>query len=288
MEKHPYFDLWLHDDTELADALGTTVQARATLHEWPLSCVQQVTLGDGRCVIYKTQVGPTVEAAFYARARSPLLVATTILAESDSHAQMVLDYVDAPRLEDLDLQDDAIIATGRYLIAQISVIDCAGDDWPVLVDISTPDRWLQMVEHLVDEIQALIESQSFTQVSAADLDDIRAWARSAAVMAAIESRAGLVHEDFTADNIFKLPAENTYKVIDWQRVVKGPPDVMLALLLDSMDRDPVVHLGAGITAIMLLLRIRHLVVCARVWFPPGIPTYDGQVANLIARLRGLC
>ena len=42
--RHPYFDLRLHDDQELESHLSTKIVERITLHEWPLSCVQRLTL----------------------------------------------------------------------------------------------------------------------------------------------------------------------------------------------------------------------------------------------------
>ena len=74
MDAHPYFNLWLHSDDELSGLLTSQVVERTTLHEWPLSCVQRLRLDDGRRVIYKAQFSEGVEAAFYAAARSPLLV----------------------------------------------------------------------------------------------------------------------------------------------------------------------------------------------------------------------
>jgi hypothetical protein len=75
VHRHRHFDLWLDDDAELAALLGSAVVHRATLHEWPLSCVQRLRLADGRSLVYKVQGEPTVEPDFYARARSRLLVA---------------------------------------------------------------------------------------------------------------------------------------------------------------------------------------------------------------------
>ncbi|MBI3960182.1 MAG: hypothetical protein HY328_15325 [Chloroflexi bacterium] len=48
MVNHPYFDLLLHDDAELAAHLGDAIVERVTLHEWPLSCVQRLTTAQGR------------------------------------------------------------------------------------------------------------------------------------------------------------------------------------------------------------------------------------------------
>ena len=74
MQTHPVFaDILLHADDELAAALDSDIVERETIHVWPLSCVQRLLLGDGTRLIYKSQLPPTVEPEFYARAASPLL-----------------------------------------------------------------------------------------------------------------------------------------------------------------------------------------------------------------------
>ena len=68
--------LKLHTDADLARLLGKPILERETIHEWPLSCVQRVTLEDGERWAYKTQLPPTVEPAFYeaaANAAAPIL-----------------------------------------------------------------------------------------------------------------------------------------------------------------------------------------------------------------------
>jgi hypothetical protein len=286
MERHPYFDLWLHTDAELAERLGSAVLARETLHEWPLSCVQRLTLVDGRTLVYKSQRGPTVEADFYARARSPLLVRAEILDRSGDHVQMTLDYVDAPLLEDLDLTEADTVRIGRDLLAQVDALARAIEgEVPVLVDIGTVDAWNRVAHTLVADLRALVAGGQFVQVGPDAVAIVAQWAESAPLLDAIRAGAGLVHEDFTADNIFRLP--DGYRVIDWQRVALGPPAIALALLLESLGFDPLKHVSPGVVALMILLRMRHLVASARTWFPPGIPTYDGQIAGYIVRLRDL-
>ncbi len=48
MHRHAYFDLWLHDDDELGPLVQGEIVERVTLHEWPLSSVQRLTLSGGR------------------------------------------------------------------------------------------------------------------------------------------------------------------------------------------------------------------------------------------------
>jgi len=123
MHRHPHFNLPLHDDEELASLLQIGIVERVTLHEWPLSCVQRLTLADGRRLVYKAQFGPTVESGFYANARSALLPAARTVYESNGHVCMLIEFVDALRLEDMHLPEQEAARIGRHLLAQIAEIE---------------------------------------------------------------------------------------------------------------------------------------------------------------------
>ena len=57
MITHPTLTgILLHSDQELASLLGAGILCRNTIHEWPLSCVQKVTLDNGKQLIYKSQL----------------------------------------------------------------------------------------------------------------------------------------------------------------------------------------------------------------------------------------
>jgi hypothetical protein len=91
--RHPYFDLWLHNDDELAPFVQGDIAQRVTLHQWPLSCVQRLTTVDGRTLIYKAQFGPTVESEFYANARSDLLPWAQTIYVQDGYACMLFEFM---------------------------------------------------------------------------------------------------------------------------------------------------------------------------------------------------
>lgn len=65
MPLRPYFELELLDDNTLNHYLPTPMIARRTIHEWPLSCVQQITCQDATQHIYKSQAHPSVASAVY-------------------------------------------------------------------------------------------------------------------------------------------------------------------------------------------------------------------------------
>jgi hypothetical protein len=282
MYPHPYFNLWLHDETELAEALGSAITARTTLHEWPLSCVQCLTLASGRKLIYKSQYGPTSEAAFYAAARSPLLITANTLSQFDYHTIMMFEYLDAPLLKDLNLVEAEAVQIGHELLMQINAIE---GNIPYLVDISTQDAWAKVIGSMVADLHALVAEGKFSRISLEDIQFVAEWVSKDTVLAAIRSGSGTVHGDFAGDNIFRV--SDGYRVIDWQRIVCGPPQIAFALFLESLGFDPLRHVPPDIVAMMLLMRMWHLIGCARMWFPAGILTYDMQIVSHITRLRGL-
>lgn len=279
MRHHPYFDLWLHEDAELAALLGSPVVGRTTVHEWPLSCVQRLTLADGSARIYKAQAPPTVEPDFYLRARSPLLVAARRCEATDGPAALLLDCLTAPRLANVSLSAMEGRRLAETILAQIGRIAGAP---PVLADISGVEQWADYAETMLADLTALVESGAFRQADRALIDRLRRQALAPEVLAAFRTPIGYVHRDLSGDNIFVL-AEG-YSVIDWQRPLRGPVLLDFATLLQTVGVEPRQHVDAGILQLRDLLSIAWCVQCARRWFPPGAATYDAAVVRLVAQL----
>ena len=139
MYRHPYFNLYLHDRDELEKILQAEIVERRTLHEWPLSCVEQLTTNHGDKWIYKSQFGPTVESAFYRNARSSLLATAKTLHTSEAgYVNMLFEFIEAPRFDDLKLSDEAILAAGNDIIENIAKIE---GELPHHHDISERKLW---------------------------------------------------------------------------------------------------------------------------------------------------
>ena len=287
MLHHPYFDLWLHDDDELASLAGGEIVERVTLHEWPLSCVQRLTLAGGRKLIYKTQYGPTVEPEVYAHVQSDLLPWAETIYRADGHAGshagrhacMLIEYVDAPMFEDLHPSEEDAVRVGREVQARIAEID---GERPHYIDVSSEAWWAAYVEAMLDELSGLIQQGAFTITTPAMVRELARCAQSKAVLDAIRGQPGYVHHDLSADNVLVLP-EGGYRVIDWQRPLLGPVDLDLVDLLNSLGYDPLRHVDPGVVHVWLLLLIGWFVEAKARWFPEG-ESYDGQVADLAQRL----
>ena len=279
MYRHPYFDLWLHSDAELVAQLGSAVQSRTTVHEWPLSCVQRLSLADGRRYIYKAQAAPTVEPDFYAVARSPLLVKARLLDTPTGPAALLLDHLDAPHLADLHLPAAGALRIGEAVLAQIAAIE---GDLPASADIRTEALWGEYFREVLAELTALVEGGTFRQVDRALVARLARQSEAPAVLAAFRTPVGYLHRDLTGDNLFVLP--EGYRLIDWQRPFYGPVLLDLASILQALGVDPLDHLPSGIGQLRLLLSIAWYAQCARRWFPFGAETYDAAIVRLAAQL----
>src|SRR5215216_823953 len=277
MYQHKYFNLQLHDNVELEEILRVKIIQRRTLHEWPLSCVEQVITNEGRKWIYKSQFGPTVEPQFYANAKSKLLVAGKTLYQSESgFVNMLFEFIEAPHIAELNLSDHAMIATWNNLSQGIAKIE---GKLPYYHDISEKKLWKELMETMLDNLEKLVFQGSFQRVDKLALQKLRKWSFHEEVMAALGKNVGFVHNDLSNDNIFMMP--DGYCIIDWQRPVIGPTELDLATLLDSLNIEATRFVDQSIVWIMYLLRIEWFTECAVRCFPEGQDSYDSSIHRLI-------
>jgi len=282
LHKHPYFDLYLHDDQELVAHVGGKILEREMLHEWPLSCVERIATAHKRW-IYKCQSGPTVEAAFYTVTQSDLLIPTRVLYQQEGYACTLSEYVDAPLIEDLGLSEAQALSIARQVRAQM---DEMKGHLPYLYDIRTPESWQSLVKGTLENIADLIEQGKYTQTTSDLVEELRGWAYSEQTLQAVQRKPGYVHGDFTGDNLFVL-GEGDYRIIDWQRPYYGPTELDIASMLESFEFDPLQVVGPGILQIRSFMLIRWFTACAVRWFPDGAKTYDGFTAEHAAKIRSL-
>jgi len=278
MKKHPYHDLWMHEDGELSSHLGSRVCERTTLHDWPLSTVQKVVCEDGRKLIYKSQYGPTVEAEFYAAARAPILPRAETLWKSDGHSCMLIEFIDAPLVQALGLQGNAVVRMGREIQAEIRKV--SGKP-PCFLDIGDERKWLALVDATIMDLKRLVAEGRFTQVNADSIASLARCGRSDAVVSAATRDVGIIHGDTKGDNVFVT--SDGYRVIDWQRTKRGPRDVDLVAFLHGHGINPTDHVDAGTVGIFHFLGVWWATQCQTRWIPDA-RSYDNAVAGLADRL----
>jgi hypothetical protein len=276
MYRHPYFDLRLHDDGELAPLVQSDILERVTLHEWPLSCVQRLALADGRKLIYKTQFGPTVESEFYASAKSALLPWAETIYAADGHVCMLIEFVEGPRAEELGLGEEEAIRISREVVAHIATIE---GELPHYLDVGDEEKWRALIHATLRDLEGLVERNAFEVVDETMIQRLEERAFSEMVLEVFRVSPGNVHRDLGGDNLFVLP--DAYRVIDWRRPILGPTDLDVATLLRSLGVDPLPHVGGGIVRMLDLLTVHWFTQAATRWFPAGVADYDGQIAELI-------
>jgi len=282
MERHPYFDLWLHSNEDLENLLNIKIIDRTTLHEWPLSCVQLLSLADNHKTIYKTQFRETtVEPEFFGIAQhlggdaiNNYLPNARSLGIMHNSVAMTFEYLDYPRLDSLQLSEEEIIEHGRRLAVDIHKYPAS---MPVYTDVSTQEKWLGVAEDTLFTLEHLVSSGKFQHISAYTIRELTRWVNTKETLAMFQFPITLNHGDLGGDNVFITP--NGYKIIDWQRPIRGPADLDMVGYLSAMGIDPVQYTDPCIVKITRFLSLRWFVVCKAQWFPQG-ESYDQQVADL--------
>lgn len=251
MHRHPSFHMLLHEDEELAGILGSPVAERTLLHEWPLSCVQRVFTEDGKRYIYKAQLPPTLEDEFYSRARSPLLASARPLGRSGETMAMIMEEIDAPRLDKSAPDEDEVARIAAELTRRIAGM---GEGLPAMMDIRDEGGWSAFIGSALDDVRALIAEGSFRKMDSAAADDLAHLAEGRRLRDVFRMPMGYVHGDLKADIILVVPGG--YLVLDWQRPLRGPVALDTAALMISLGYDPLRHVPAGIVQMHHLLAYR--------------------------------
>lgn len=261
MLAHPTFPrLIAPDNAALADQLGAAVVQRETVHAWPLSWVERVRLADGRTFAVKSQLPPTVEPAFYARARSDLLPAHRLLTQRGDCQTMALDWIEAPLLSTVR-DPDELVAHSRAVVGHIGALDAG---LPTYMDIAGTAAWRTEVDWALDGLAR------FKRVDNVAVDGLRTWAAQPNVLRVIDGGVGIIHGDLTPQQVF-LTADG-YRVIDWQRPVRGPSDVDLVALLVHSRLDPALWVDPASIGVYWLLLL-HWAVRGERDVAPGLPLF---------------
>lgn len=278
MNTHPFFDLILHTDDELSVAIGEQIVERVTLHVWPLSCVQKIVTASGVRHVYKSQRAPSVEAAFYRAARSPLLVAVRPLHETEEHACLLIDWIDGPRLRDLDWAGVNPVELSNRCVMEVGEIDGR----PPVYESIGGAAWPGFMAEVLERLEGLIRAGTFPDTALSLTEKLAQWAVKPDVLALAGGRSRLIHGDLTADNLFLQ--DGALRVIDWQFPRIGPPALDRANLLLSLGVDPQAHTPPATLELLYFVRLAWFAACAARWFPPGAPTYEKQIAALARKI----
>lgn len=263
MITHPVFsNLKLHSNGELYKVLGVGIEKRRTMHEWPLSCVQELQLYNGTKWIYKSQRPPTVEASFYEHARSDLLPAHRYLGKFDHCDTMILEYIDAPLLCHKGCEEKDFVEHGRQIVTEIGHIE---GELPVYLDISSQDAWIDFAQMTLKNLRKLVDDGRFSLISAKAIENLKSWVQSTNTLKTVTNGSRVKHGDLKGDQVF-ITADG-YRVIDWQRPIIAPPDVDFVSLLVSQKIDPMKYVDPEIIRIYGFLRLYWAVEAQLHLFP---------------------
>jgi hypothetical protein len=225
--------LLTHDDDELGLALGSPIVARKLVHEWPLTRTERVTLRDGRVYAYKAQLPPSVELPFYSATTSRVLAPFRDLGSAGRTSFIATEWIDASSLHTLPLTDEEFVAHAKRVVGEIGGIRTGA---PVFLDLASREAFQAQVDATCERMDGLIRDGWFTRVSAEAIGRVSTWSRSDAVVRAIETTEGVAHGDLSAEEVFRV--DDGYRVIDWQRPVRGPSELDLVSLLRHRRLNP--------------------------------------------------
>jgi hypothetical protein len=272
-------------DGQLADALGTGVVERTEVHRWPLSSVQRLRLEDGTVLAYKAQLQPSVETAFYAAARSPLLLPAWVLAQGPC-SHLILPWVSRPSLAQQDLSAAALVETVGSLARQIAAIE---GDLPTYLDLASPAGIHAIVDSVVAMASVLVGDGRLPSLTADDLAFVSAWIDRPDVMDALIANRTFANGDLSADQIF-LPGAGSWQhtVIDWQRPVWATAGLDVVCVLVDGGHDPAGYVDWPAIGAYWLQRLHWAVLAQYDFFPEqGWPIFDEWSAQAVAGLRAI-
>ncbi|MCP4160882.1 MAG: phosphotransferase [Deltaproteobacteria bacterium] len=278
MKKHKNYDLWMHDDSELSSLLGSTIIQRHTIHEWPNSCVQKITLKEGKSLIYKYQSGGMIESSFYEQASSLILPETRTLWEDSWYSCMVIEYFDTPTFGQPDIPESELLIISAELLEAISKIK---GDFPVLLDISSYSKWADMAGETLLRLRGLIENRRQYGSGIKDIEFMEKKVISPSIKSYFRSKTGLIHGDLNGGNIFHR--DGGLKLIDWQSCKLAPIELDQASFLSRQGIDPSRYVSPEAAYMLYFVGIWWLVQCQTTLIPDG--NFDERITYFISRIK---
>jgi len=242
--------------------------------------VLRVETASGARWVYKGQWGAPHEAGFYRQARSPLLPRCQVLLEEPERSALLLEYVDAPNLCQRRPAEDEAAALARDLTHRIQEIQ---GDPPVVERLDSAERWREFQARTIQRVRLLGERRLIRPVAESVLGELARSASQSQVEDALADGTGLMHSDLHAENVFVLP-HGGWKVVDWQKPRTGPLAVDRALLLETLEYDPLAHVSASAVLLMNFLRMGD---CASCLWEAGWDPGGAAERHLLFRISGV-
>lgn len=283
MKKHPYFDLQIFDNEELSEILDSPVITRKTIHHWPLSCVDKVTTGDEKTWILKSNRHPCdVEGHFYEAVRHPNILRPRHMLHHSPYQNIIYPFQLGKKLTEHRTQpgDSADSLFQRYH----RVVDALTQPTlPVYLNVSTEETFTNRIVEMVANMERLVHTHQFHHTTITHLHQLKDILWSPRTLSIALSNTGLVHGDFSADNVFLQQNQDSFLIIDWQRPMIGAKLIDEYMFHSSLGATP----SPEASLIGIIFQIDWLVDCAVHWFPEGMKTYDLQIKDFIGQVTNV-
>ncbi|MBN2617464.1 MAG: phosphotransferase [Spirochaetales bacterium] len=278
MIKHKKYNLWLHEDSELTELLGSRIIDRVTLHEWPNSCVQKLLLDNNKRLIYKYQSGGDTESRFYEDVSSSILPKTKTLWRDDWFSCMVIEYIETPPMGILEKSDNELIKISYEIIETIKKIK---DRAPIILDIGSWEKWHEMASETIKTLKQLIAENRHYGSGLEDIQYMESIIFSLKMKKLYQKEIGLIHGDLNGGNIF--PQNNSYKIIDWQSCKIAPLELDRASFISRQGKDPSKLINPEIAYMLYFVNIWWLVKCQTEILKDG--NYDNSISYNLTRFK---
>lgn len=246
----------MHDDLELSQLLGSQIVRRDTLHEWPNSCVQKITLNNNEVIIYKYQSGGITESLFYETVQSSILPKAETLWRDDFFSCMVIEFIKNPPLEITNKSNDELLKISAELSEVIQNIE---GSVPIILDISSFEKWAKIATETIASLETFINNKKHNKYNLKDINFIEKKVLSKDIQMIFNGKIGLIHGDLNGGNIFMT--DEGYKLIDWQSCKKAPLELDRASFISRQGRDPAKLLNPEIAYMLYFVNIWWLVHC---------------------------
>lgn len=269
-------------DAHLERLLGAAVISREPVHRWPLSCVERLSLADGRRLAYKAQLQPSHELAFYAAARSPLLPHVQVLADGPC-SHLVLPWLSDPTPDPAD--PEVLARTIDDVSRRIAGI--GGASLPHYLDLGSPTGVHAAIDDTLEHAVQLADRAFLPRLDRAMVAHVRSALSRDDLVHALTRNAVFTNGDLKAAQVF-LAADGGVTVIDWQRPLRAAfgLDVVGALL--EAGHDPMPYTDRPANVAFWLQRLHWAITAQHDLFPAEPwPVFDAWSSEALDHLVSL-
>jgi hypothetical protein len=280
MRKHEDFEIWLHDNDELAAIHGANVISREPLQAWPLSVVERIAFSDNNSRIYKAFNNLPVETEFYRNVKSRYIPKAFYNHSDDNRHWLLLEDAGKHYPDNLNREQTLSLAyQAREIINGFGSVDFCRYDL-------SERHYDSFANVLIELLNNLRQNQKLKAVDGTVIARIEKMLYHPEVLRTIRGKCALLHGDLKCNNLLVRP-DGEMAIIDWQNVLYGPEEIDIYHLMADQKMNPVPIAGIGPEILRSALAMKWLADCVDRWLPYWAGFYDGQIADTEKRIQQL-